>query len=113
MLTFAEDESEQRLAAFWTAYVDAGRPGVRHVMSHRHESWEAVRAVRRLPRIDAAPPAPGGGQAVRGVLAAGASYGIPARLLGTGVLEIPAEAARYLEGRRAQPLRRKIRSAEK
>src|SRR3954451_4133373 len=106
MLTFAEDESERRLAAFWTAYVDAGRPGVRHALSHRRASWEAVKAVRRLPRIDAAPTDAAGGRAVRGVLAARASYGIPGRLLGTAVLEVPEEGGDFLLSRRAQAVAR-------
>ena len=42
-----------------------------------------------------------------------ASYGVPGRLLGTAVLEVPAEPEDYLQGRRAQTLRRKIRAAER
>ena len=71
------------------------------------------RAVRRLPVLDARPSDSPGGRAVRRVLATRASYGVPGRLLGTAVLEVPPDADDYLRGRRAQTLRRKIRSAER
>lgn len=105
--------SEQALAAYWTAYVDGGRRFVRHVVSTWPASWHALRAVRRLPVIEAAPTDSPGGRAVREVLAARASYGVPGRLLGTAVLEVPEDPDDYLVGRRAQTLRRKIRSAER
>jgi hypothetical protein len=113
MLTFAEDESERALAAFWDAYVEEGRRGVRHALAHPRESWAAFRAIRRLPRIKAAPTDSGAGRAVRQVLAARASYGVPGRLLGTAVLEVPRDPDDYLQGRRARTLRRKVRSAER
>jgi hypothetical protein len=113
MLTFAEDESEKRLAAFWAAYVEAGRPGVRHLLENRKETWAALWAVRGLSRIEAAPTDSPGGQAVRRVLATRASYGVPGRLLGTAVLEVPRDPDDYLVGRRAQTLRRKLRSAQR
>jgi hypothetical protein len=50
---------------------------------------------------------------VRQVLAARASYGVPGRLLGTAVLEVPENPDDYLLGRRAQTLRRKVRAAER
>ena len=105
--------SEQELAAYWKDYVDGGRRGARHVLSHWSRSWAALRAVRRLPRLQAAPSDSPGGRAVRSVLASRASYGIPARLLGTAVLEVPADPESYLQGRRAQTLRRRIRAAER
>ena len=105
--------SEQELAAYWKDYVDGGRRGARHVLSQWRRSWAALRAVRRLPRLQATPSDSPGGRAVRAVLAARASYGIPGRLLGTAVLEVPPDPETYLRGRRAQTLRRKIRSAER
>jgi hypothetical protein len=113
MLTFGDDESEHALAAFWDAYVDEGRRGIRHVLAHPRESWAAFRAVRRLPTIGAAPTGSDAGRAVREVLATRASYGVPSRLLGTAVLEIAPEWDQYLAGRRARTLRRKVRSAER
>jgi hypothetical protein len=113
MLTFGDDESERVLAAFWDGYVDEGRRGLRHALAHAGASWSAFRAVRRLPRLEAAPTGSAGGRAVRRVLASRASYGIPARLLGTAALEVPADPDDYLAGRRAQTLRRRIRSAER
>jgi hypothetical protein len=104
--------SEQSLARYWADYVDGGR-GVHYLLAHRRESWAAMRAVRRLPAIVANPSDTPGGRAVRRILAARASYGVPGRLLGTAVLEVPETGADYLEGRRAQTLRRKIRSAER
>ena len=76
-------------------------------------SWAALRAARRLPVLDASPSDSPGGRAVRRVLASRATYGVPGRLLGTAVLEVPADPDDYLVGRRAQTLRRKIRSAER
>jgi len=108
-----DNAGEQALAAYWTAYVDDGRRGVRFILRNWSRSWAAFGAVRHLPVVEARPGATPGGRAVRRVLAARATYGVPARLLGTAVLEVPADAEHYLSGRRAQTLRRKIRSAER
>lgn len=113
MLMFAHDDSEQRLAAYWDEYVNAGRRGPRHVLAHACKSWQAWTAIRRLPVLEASPSDAPGGRAVRGVLVTRASYGVPARLLGTAVLEVPRAPDDYLHGRRAQTLRRKIRSAQR
>jgi hypothetical protein len=104
---------EQALADYWTAYVDDGRRGARFILRNWSRSWVAFRAVRRLPTVEARPADTPGGRAVRRVLAARATYGVPARLLGTAVLEVPVDAEDYVSGRRAQTLRRKIRSAER
>jgi hypothetical protein len=108
-----DTESEQALAAYWTAYVDAGRSGAPFILRNWASSWAAFRAVRRLPVIEARPSESPGGRAVRQVVAGRAAYGVPARLLGTAVLEVPEDGDHYLLGRRAQTLRRKIRSAER
>ena len=113
MEKWADEDSERRLAAYWDGYVDAGRRGARHVLSHRRESWHAWQAARRLPVLVASPSDSPGGRAVRSVLASRASYGVPGRLLGTAVLEVPSEPEDYLVGRSAQTLRRKIRSAQR
>lgn len=113
MLTFSDDQAERDLAGFWDAYADAGRPGIRYAVQHPRATWDAVRAVRGLPRLDASPSGSPGGREVRDVLATRVSYGVPARLLGTAVLEVPADPAAYTQGRRAQTLRRKLRAAEK
>jgi hypothetical protein len=104
--------AEQELAAYWTAYVDDGRRGPRFILRNWPRSWSAIRAVRGLPAVEARPDDTPGGRAVRGVLTR-TSYGVPARLLGTAVLEVPADADDYLSGRRAQTLRRKVRSAQR
>jgi hypothetical protein len=108
-----DDEAEAALAAFWTTYVDEGRPGLRFVLQHRREALAAFRTIRGLPVLEASPADTPGGRSVRRVLDTRASYGVPARLLGTAVLEVPADPDAYTEGRRAQTLRRKIRAAEK
>lgn len=102
---------ERALAVYWTAYVDDGRRGARFILRDVPRSWAAFRAVRRLPAVEARPADTPGGRAVRRVLAARVTYGVPARLLGTAVLEVPADADDYLSGRRAQTLRRRVRSA--
>ena len=108
-----DTESEQSLAAFWTAYVDAGRGGAPFIVRNWSRSWAALQAVRRLPVLEARPTDTPDGRAVRRVLAARASYGVPGRLLGTAILEVPDDGDDYLLGRRAQTLRRKIRAAER
>jgi len=113
MQTLVPEDSEPLLAAYWDGYVDGGRRGARHVLSHRRESWAAFRAARRLPVLVASPSESPGGRAVRSVLAARATYGVPGRLLGTAVLEVPVDPDDYLVGRSAQTLRRKIRAAER
>lgn len=113
MLTFVDDEAERSLAGFWATYVDEGRRGARHAVVHWRASWSALRALRQLPCIAAAPSESPGGRAVRRVLAARVTYGVPARLLGTAVLEVPADPVDYLRGRRAQTLRRRVRSAQR
>ena len=113
MLTFGDDDSERALAAFWTAYVDAGRGGGGYLLRNWGDTLTAMRAVRRLPVVDASPSDTPGGRAVRQVLASRASYGVPGRLLGTAILEVPEDGDDYLLGRRAQTLRRKVRSAQR
>ena len=113
MPSSTEEESERALAAFWTAYVEGGRGGVRYLLGHGRETWAAIRAVRRLPVVDAYPSTTPGGREVRRVLTGRTAYGMPRRLLGTAVLEVPANGADHLLGRRAQTLRRRIRSAER
>jgi hypothetical protein len=108
-----DTDAEAALAGYWSSYVDGGRGGARWVLTHLRESFAAFKAVRGLPALDARPTDSPGGRAVRRVLSDRASYGVPARLLGSAVLEVPADADSFLEGRRAQTLRRKIRSAEK
>ncbi len=105
--------SEQALAAYWTAYVDAGRGGAPFIVRNWSRSWAAFRAVRRLPVVEACPSDTAGGRAVRRILATRASYGVPGRLLGTAILEVPEEGDHFVLGRRAQTLRRKIRAAER
>jgi hypothetical protein len=107
------DDAEQLLATFWSAYVDADRPGARFVLRHPRETWAAFLAIRALPVLTAQPADTPGGRAVRRVLATRASYGVPGRWLGTAVLEVPADGDSFTEGRRASTLRRKIRAAEK
>jgi hypothetical protein len=113
MHTLADDDAERGLAAFWDGYVEGGRRGVRHLLGNGRDTWRAVRAVRGLPAVEARPSDTAGGREVRRILAARASYGVPARLLGTAILAIPADPDDYLLGRHAQTLRRKIRSAER
>jgi hypothetical protein len=108
-----DSASEQALAAYWTAYVDAGRSGAPFILRNWPRSWAAFRSVRRLPVVEARPSATPGGRAVHRVLATRASYGVPGRLLGTAILEVPEDGDEYVLGRRAQTLRRKIRSAER
>jgi len=109
----SDAESEQALAAYWATYVEAGRGGAPFILRNWRRSWAAFQAVRRLPVVEARPSDLPGGRAVRRVLAARAAYGIPVRLLGTAMLEVPEDGDDFLVGRRAQTLRRKIRAAER
>ena len=105
-------DPDERLTHYWNDYVDAGRPGLRWVLAHARRSLDAARAVRGLPRVEADPADTPGGRAVREVLEDTADPGIPARVLGTAALAVPADPADYLQGRPARTLRRKIRAAE-
>ncbi|CAB4743471.1 unannotated protein [freshwater metagenome] len=97
--------------AFWGAHADAGRPGARFALRRPADLVRALAAVRRLPRVDVRPSASPGGDAVRAVLRARIAPGVPGRLLGSAALAVPEVPGAYLEGRRAQTLRRKVRAA--
>jgi hypothetical protein len=107
------DTSEPALAAFWTEYADGDRRGAAFVLRHPVRLWRAFRGVRALPVIEAGPSASAGGAAVRRTLTHPGPLGLPARLMGTAVLAVPADPQEHVTGRSAQTLRRKIRSAEK
>jgi hypothetical protein len=111
--TRTSEEAEAALAAYWSLYVDADRPGARFVLTHWRASLDALAAIRSLPVLTARPRDTPGGRSVRRVLDTRASYGVPARLLGSAVLEVPEDGDSFTEGRRAATLRRKIRAAEK
>lgn len=107
-----DTDAEQALAAYWTDFVEGGRR-VTYLLKNLPRTWSAFRTIRALPVVEADPTDTPGGREVRRVITARASYGMPARFLGTAILEVPADGAQYLLGRRAQTLRRKIRSAER
>ena len=107
------DPAEPGLAAFWTAYVDGAHRGVRFAVRHPVQVWRAFRATHRLPVIEADPSGGPGGRAIRRTLTMRGPLAAPARMLGSAVLAVPADPAQHLEGRSAQTLRRKIRSAER
>lgn len=107
------DTSEPALAAFWTEYVDGERRGAAFVLRHPLRLWQAFRGVRALPVIQARPTDTPGGAAVRRTLTHPGPLGLPARLMGTAVLSIPADPDDHVTGSSAQTLRRKIRAAEK
>lgn len=110
----AEPDSEQAVADFWSAYVDAGRGGLGYVVRNPLACGRALRAIGHLPVVRAAHPSKrSGGQAVKRVLAGRGPLGVPARLWGTAALAVPADPSAHLEGRGAQTLRRKIRAAER
>lgn len=105
--------SDDHLVEFWTAYEDEGRRGVWHLVRHPVLAWRAFRTVRALPTIDAHPSDSTAGRAIAAMIDARGPLGLPARMLGSAALEIPDDPEDYLQGRRAQTLRRKIRAAEK
>jgi len=71
-------------------------------------------SIRGLPVIEASTSSStSGGRDLAAVLRGRGPLGLPARWFGTAVLEVPKDPDDYLLGRRAQTLRRKIRSAEK
>ena len=107
------DRSEPALAEFWTSYADGERRGPAFAARHPGRLWSALRAIRRLPTIDARPSDTPGGRAIRATLSARGPLGVPARVLGAAVLTVPADPQDHLRGRSAQTLRRKIRSAER
>ena len=105
--------SPDALEAFWNEYAEAGRPGLSFVCRRPRRFLRALRAVGELPQLRADPSASAGGQAVAETLDERGVLGVPLRIFGTAALPIPVQAADYVEGRRAQTLRRKIRAAER
>lgn len=101
------------LDSFWGEYADAGRPGPLFALRRPVDLVRALAAVRRLPQERVRPSATPGGRAVRDAIEVRIVLGLPGRLLGTAALGIPSRAEEYLEGRRAQTLRRKMRAAQK
>jgi O-antigen/teichoic acid export membrane protein len=107
-------EADRALAEFWTSYVEAGRGGLRFIVREPLRFLTALRDIRRLPVVRAGQPSDGpGGRAVAEILEFPGPLGTPARWWGSAVLEIPSCATDYLDGTRAQTLRRKIRAAER
>jgi O-antigen/teichoic acid export membrane protein len=105
-------EADRALAEFWTAYVEAGRIGVRYVIAHPLSFVRGARHIRRLPVVHAARPSlRSGGLAVREMLQFSGPLGTPARWWGSAALAVPADASEYVTGPHAQTLRRKIRAA--
>jgi hypothetical protein len=107
------DPSERELAAFWTAYVESPWRGPRYLLRHPVLMLRAVRATMRLPVVEARPSDRPGGRAIRATLDVRGPLGAPARMLGSAMLEVPADPRDHLVGSSAQTLRRKIRAAEK
>lgn len=98
--------------SFWGAHADAGRPGAVFALRRPRELVRALAAVRRLPQVRVRPSATPGGRAVRSALRARIVLGVPGRLLGSAALGVPEQPGAYLQGRRAQTLRRKVRAAQ-
>lgn len=107
------DRSEPALAEFWTSYADGEHRGAAFVLRHPVRLLQAVRSVRHLTVIKANPSSTPGGRAVLATLSYPGPLGLPARLMGTAVLAVPADPEEHVTGSSAQTLRRKIRAAEK
>lgn len=101
------------LDSFWGEYADAGRPGPGFALRRPRHLVRALAAVRQLPHERVLPSSTPGGRAVREALDVRIVLGLPGRLLGSAALRIPARPEEYLEGRRAQTLRRKVRAAQR
>ena len=101
------------LDSFWGEYADAGRPGPGFALRRPVDLARALAAVRELPCERVRPSSTPGGRAVRAALEVRIAFGLPGRMLGTAALRIPARPEEYLEGRRAQTLRRKVRAAQR
>lgn len=106
-------DAERRLADFWTSYVDSGHRGVAYIWRHPVALLRMLWSIRELPVMEAPTSSTAGGRDLESVLTGRGPLGLPARWFGTAVLDVPKDPDDYLLGRRAQTLRRKIRSAEK
>lgn len=107
-------QADRALAAFWNAYVDAGRGGIRYVLRNPIDVLCAVLDLQDLPVLRTARPSVrAGGRAVREVLKIAGPLATPARWWGTAALAIPDDASTFTSGAHAQTLRRKIRAAER
>jgi hypothetical protein len=112
-LTDSARDSERWLASFWSSYFESDDRGAVYLLSHPVQFARMLVATTRLPALHARPSATPAGEAVRATLTLRGPLGTPARWLGSAVLVVPQPPTTYLEGRAAQTLRRKIRSAEK
>ncbi len=105
--------AELALAAFWSLYTATRHRPVLFVLRHPWRCLGALRDLRKLPVLEAAPSSSPEGQAVRATLTADGFLGTPLAWNGPAVLEIPSEPGAYRVGRRRQTLRRKLRAAER
>jgi hypothetical protein len=111
--TRSASDSERWLASFWSSYHDSKDRGAVYLVRHPVQFARVLSAIARLPVLRARPSATAAGKAVRATLTLKGPLGTPARWLGSAVLVVPQPPSSHLEGRAAQTLRRKIRSAEK
>ena len=105
--------AELALAAFWSAYAAARYRPFRFLLRHPIRTLRAMRDVRALPVLEAAPSSSVGGRALAATLTGRGFLGTPLAWNGPAVLDIPAEPGAYRAGRRRQTLRRKLNAAQR
>ena len=107
------ERQEAELSDFFAAYVDAGRPGVRHYLRHPRATARAVQALLAQPRLTARLGAGREAEAVATGLTHKTGIGRTVLHTASSVLELPKEAGAYASGAGRQTLRRKSRAAER
>ena len=110
------DADTATLTSYWEGFADSPDSPVGYVLRHRTATLRAVRAVRRLPTLDADPSsATAGGRAIRDALTRTGPLGTPARWQGAAVRTLPVstDPDDHLAGPQNATLRRKVRKARR
>lgn len=106
-------EAERRVARFFDAYCDVGRPGALYLLRSPRRTIRFLRDAAQLPVLTAAPSPSVDGVAVRDALVR-PTY--PVRTVWqriTAVLEVPERPADYLAGGTMHRLRRRSRIGDR
>lgn len=108
----SKTEADRQLSNFWKCYVESGRGGFGYPLRNPLASLRALRAIRRLPVVDAAAQSDTpGGQEVRRILDQKGPLGLPARWWGFAVCPVTSGPTDFLKTPDAKKLRYYLRRA--
>jgi hypothetical protein len=108
----SKTKADREVSNFWKSYVESGRGGFGYPLRNPLTSLHALRAIRKLPVVDAAAQSETpGGQEVRRVLDQKGPLGLPARWWGFAVCPITDGPADFLKTPDGKRLRYYLRRA--